>query len=156
MILRPGYINRKMLEELIGPVELDPTLLGATVTGRPKAPGMKYRHYAPKADMVIVEGSRERVISYINDRIRQELEKGGMPGVIASSETEAEYIGGIVESVGSRSDELSISRHLYGVLRDFDRQKVSCIFSEAFDTPNLGQAIMNRLVKAAGHQIVKV
>ena len=58
--------------------------------------------------------------------------------------------------MGSRRDELSISRHLYAVLREFDEQQVSCIFSEAFETSNLGQAIMNRMVKAAGHQIIQV
>ena len=152
-ILRPGYINKAMLEEVIGKVEVDPTLLSADCRQRPKAPGMRYKHYAPKADMVIVEGEEEKVISYIND---EELKKGNCPGVIASDETVHRYCGGTVKSMGSRQDELSISRHLYAVLREFDEQQVSCIFSEAFETPNLGQAIMNRMVKAAGHQIIQV
>ena len=155
-ILRPGYINKAMLEEVVGQVEVDPTLLSADCKQRPKAPGMRYKHYAPKADMVIVEGEEENVISYINDRICEELKKGNCPGVIASDETRHRYCGGAVKSMGSRSDELSISRHLYAVLREFDEQQVSCIFSEAFETPNLGQAIMNRMVKAAGHQIIRV
>ena len=155
-ILRPGYINKAMLEEVIGKVEVDPTLLSADCRQRPKAPGMRYKHYAPKADMVIVEGEEEKVISYINDRICEELKKGNCPGVIASDETVHRYCGGTVKSMGSRQDELSISRHLYAVLREFDEQQVSCIFSEAFETPNLGQAIMNRMVKAAGHQIIQV
>ena len=155
-ILRPGYINKGMLEEVIGQVEVDPTLLSADCKQRPKAPGMRYKHYAPKADMVIVEGEEEKVISYINERICEELKKGNCPGVIASDETKHRYCGGAVKSMGSRKDELSISRHLYAVLREFDEQQVSCIYSEAFETPNLGQAIMNRMVKAAGHQIVQV
>ena len=106
--------------------------------------------------MVIVEGEEEKVIAYINDRICEELKKGKRPGVIASDETVHRYCGGTVKSMGSRRDELSISRHLYAVLREFDEQQVSCIFSEAFETPNLGQAIMNRMVKAAGHQIIQV
>ena len=155
-ILRPGYINKGMLEEVIGQVEVDPTLLSVDCKQRPKAPGMRYKHYAPKADMVIVEGEEEKVISYINERICEELKKGNCPGVIASDETKYRYCGGAVKSMGSRKDELSISRHLYAVLREFDEQQVSCIYSEAFETPNLGQAIMNRMVKAAGHQIVQV
>ena len=155
-ILRPGYINKAMLEKVIGKVEVDPTLLSADCKQRPKAPGMRYKHYAPKADMVIVEGEEEKVIAYINDRICEELKKGNRPGVIASDETVHRYCGGTVKSMGSRRDELSISRHLYAVLREFDEQQVSCIFSEAFETPNLGQAIMNRMVKAAGHQIIQV
>lgn len=156
MILRPGYINKEMLEEVIGQVEVDPTLLSSGCTQRPKAPGMRYKHYAPKADMMIVEGEEEKVIAYINERISEELKEGRCPGVIASDETMNRYCGPAVKSMGSRKDELSISRHLYAVLREFDEQQVSCIFSEAFETPQLGQAIMNRMIKAAGHQIIRV
>lgn len=155
-ILRPGYINCAMLEKIIGRVWMDPTLLKTDCKERPKAPGMRYKHYAPKADMLIVEGAQENVISYINSMVDRELREGRIPGVIASDETKARYTGGIVKSMGSRGDELSISRHLYGVLREFDEQDVSRIFSESFETPNLGQAIMNRLIKAAGHQIIEV
>lgn len=154
MILRPGYISRAMLEQVIGPVETDPALHSASE--HPKAPGMKYRHYAPKADMVLVEGAQEDVVAYINGQIQKELQAGGTPGVIASEETKRRYTGGIVKSMGSRQDELDIARHLYGVLREFDGQQVSRIYSEAFDTPTLGQAIMNRLIKAAGHQVIRV
>lgn len=156
VILRPGYINQEMLEEVIGKVEVDPTLLRTDCKERPKAPGMRYKHYAPKADMVIVEGKENDVVSYINERVRKELLEGRRPGVIASDESKDRYVGGVIRSMGSREDEISISRHLYGVLREFDEENVSCIFSEAFETPRLGQAIMNRLIKAAGHQIINV
>jgi len=156
LILRPGYINRDMLKEEIGEVKLDPALLSVDGTIRPKAPGMKYRHYAPKADMIIIEGQTEDVICEINRRIEEERKAGGNPGVIASEETKDRYVGAIVKSMGSRKDELSISRHLYSVLRAFDEEGVSRIFSESFDTPMLGTAIMNRLEKAAGHQILEV
>ena len=156
VILRPGYINQAMLEEVVGTVDVDPTLLRTDCKERPKAPGMRYKHYAPKADMTSVEGAQEKVIGEINDRIRYSLERGGLPGIIATDETMDRYPAGVVKSIGSREDELSISRHLYSVLREFDELNVSVIYSEAFDTPNLGQAIMNRLIKAAGHQIIKV
>lgn len=156
VILRPGYINQAMLEEVVGTVDVDPTLLRTDCKERPKAPGMRYKHYAPKADMTIVEGTQEKVIAEINDRIRYALERGEIPGIIATDETMDRYPAGVVKSIGSREDELSISRHLYSVLREFDELNVSVIYSEAFDTPNLGQAIMNRLIKAAGHQIIKV
>ena len=76
--------------------------------------------------------------------------------MIASAESAGCYQGGIVRTIGSRSDELSISRHLFGILRDFDTLAVDCIYSESFDTPQMGQAIMNRLMKAAGHQVLEV
>lgn len=156
MILRPGYINQEMLREVIGEVVSDPALFTAGANEPPRAPGMKYRHYAPKADMLIVEGAPEKVIPRINQMVQEELQKGGTPAVIASEETKDRYQNSIVRSMGSRKDELDISRHLYAVLREFDEQEVSRIFSESFDTPALGQAIMNRLVKAAGHQVLRV
>lgn len=156
MILRPGYINQRMLEEVIGKVAVDPTLLQSDCKERPKAPGMRYKHYAPKADLLIVEGSQQAVVDKINELIRAAIDRGEMPGVIAADETASQYVGGMVKAMGSREDELSISRHLYGVLREFDEEKVSVIYSEAFETPDLGQAIMNRLIKAAGHQIIRV
>ncbi len=156
MILRPGYINQEMLRGVIGEVVSDPALFTADAKEPPKAPGMKYRHYAPKAQMLIVEGAQDSVILCINRLVQEELQKGGLPAVIASEETKSSYEGGIVCSVGSREEEISISRHLYAVLRELDERKVTKIFSEAFDTPALGQAIMNRLIKAAGHQVLSV
>lgn len=156
MILRPGYINQRMLEEVIGSVAVDPTLLQSNCKERPKAPGMRYKHYAPKADLLIVEGEQVMVVDKINELISKALEKGAVPGVIAADETAGQYVGGNIKSMGSRKDELSISRHLYSVLREFDEENVNVIYSEAFETPDLGQAIMNRLIKAAGHQIIKV
>ena len=156
MILRPGYINQRMLEEAIGPVAVDPTLLRSDCKDRPKAPGMRYKHYAPKASLIIVEGAQQAVVARINQLVQEESQRGNSVGVIASDETFAEYAGGMVKSMGSRKEELSISRQLYGVLREFDEENVSVIYSEAFETPNLGQAIMNRLIKAAGHQIIRV
>lgn len=156
VILRPGYINQKMLEDVIGPVEMDRGLTADDPNVHPKAPGMKYRHYAPKASLTIVEGPAGAVMDKIRLLARQEEEQGGRVGIIATDETAASYPVGIVKSVGTRTDELSISSHLYGILREFDQLQVTRIYSEAFETPMLGQAIMNRLMKAAGHQVILV
>ncbi len=156
VILRPGYINQKMLEDVIGPVEMDRGLTADDPNVHPKAPGMKYRHYAPKASLTIVEGPAGAVMDKIRLLARQEEERGGRVGIIATDETAASYPVGIVKSVGTRTDELSISSHLYGILREFDQLQVTRIYSEAFETPMLGQAIMNRLMKAAGHQVILV
>lgn len=155
-ILRPGYINQEMLGRVIGPVELDRALLSDDPNLRPKAPGMKYRHYAPRASLTIVEGEAEAVIERIRLLAEQEEKDGGRVGIIATDETASRYPRGIVKSVGTRADELSISSHLYAILREFDTLNVTKIYSEAFETPQLGQAIMNRLIKAAGHQIICV
>jgi L-threonylcarbamoyladenylate synthase len=156
VILRPGYINQEMLNEVIGPVAMDPGLIADDSKIRPKAPGMKYKHYAPKADLVILEGTQEAVVKRINELIARGEQSGARIGIIATDETAALYQGGIVKSIGSIHDEITISRHLYGILREFDELAVTNIYSEAFETPKLGQAIMNRLIKAAGHQIWEV
>ena len=154
--LRPGYINQQMLEEVIGKTEIDRAILSDDSGIKPKAPGMKYRHYAPKASLTIVEGEQEKVTAKINELLKEGEAAGEKIGVIASTETAADYLGGIVRTIGSRSDELSISRHLFGILRDFDTLQVDRIYSESFETPQMGQAIMNRLMKAAGHQVMEV
>ena len=156
VILRPGYISRQMLESVVGPVGVDGALLSADSNVRPKAPGMKYRHYAPRASLIIVEGPRQKVVEEICRLAGQGTREGEKIGIIAAEETAGAYRDGIVKTVGSREDELSIARHLYGILREFDEIEVTRIYSEAFDTPKMGQAIMNRLMKAAGHQMMKV
>ena len=163
MILRPGYITKEMLEEVLGEeVLIDPGILAADTTDpsmagqKPKAPGMRYKHYAPKADLILVEGETDAVISHINDLVKAQQEKGLGVGVIATDETMARYQADVVMSIGARDDEDAIAQHMYKILRDFDEQQVEVIYSESFATPRIGQAIMNRLLKAAGYQVLHV
>jgi L-threonylcarbamoyladenylate synthase len=153
-ILRPGYISQEMLTEVLGQVEMDRGLMSDHAGVRPKAPGMKYRHYAPKASLLIVEGTPEAVRGKINALVKEAEESGGRAGVICTDESLDSYRGGLIKSIGSRKDEISIARHLYSILREYDEEDVSVIYSESFETPQMGQAIMNRLIKAAGHQII--
>lgn len=156
VILRPGYISMEMLTETLGEVRMDRGLLKEDSKVRPKAPGMKYRHYAPKADLSIVKGPIESVIETINSYALQAEKDGKQVGIIATDETMEKYPRGIVKSIGTRNEEETIAHHLYEVLREFDQCQVSAIYSEAFYTPRMGQAIMNRLLKAAGHKIINV
>ena len=71
-------------------------------------------------------------------------------------QTKDKYICNDIVSAGHKDDELSVARNLYAILRDFDKQKVEYVYSESFETKNVGQAVMNRLIKAAGHKIVKL
>ncbi len=157
MILRPGFITQEMLEEKIGDVFLDPALQnGLQEKERPKAPGMKYRHYAPKADLTIVEGELSRVIDQINRLTAQKVSEGKKVGIIATEETKKFYKHGIIKVIGTRKKEETIAKHLYSILREFDEDKIDVIFSEAFSEKAFGQAIMNRLIKAAGHHRITV
>ena len=117
---------------------------------------MKYRHYAPKAELMIVEGSSEAVVAKINALVRENEEKGICTGIIGTEETISRYPAGIVKCMGTRNDELSISSHLYGILREFDESDAKVIYSESFEEGAMGSAIMNRLLKAAGHKIIHV
>lgn len=155
VVLRPGYISLEMLKDTLGDVRMDRGLLITDSSVHPKAPGMKYRHYAPKADLSIVEGPQDEVIACINRLTHEAVENGLKAGIIATDETKDQYSDGLALSIGSREEEETIAHHLYEVLRDFDEAQVNVIYSEAFYTPRMGQAIMNRLLKAAGHKIIK-
>jgi len=156
MILRPGYVTKRMLEEVIGPVRTDPGMISEDSSVKPKAPGMKYRHYAPKADLIIVDGEKKAVIDKINALTAYMRTKGMRVGVIGTDETAAHYTGDVVLSMGAREDEDAIARRLYRILREFDEREIHVIYSESFDSPGIGQAVMNRLLKAAGHQVCVV
>ena len=153
-ILRPGFVTRQMLEEVLGQVDVDITILDADSGQAPKAPGMKYRHYAPKGELVIVKGEPEEVVAYINARAAKDAAAGEKVGVICTEEYAAAYKADTVKCVGSRLDEDSIARHLYTCLREFDDENVTGIYSECFTAEGFGQAIMNRLLKAAGHKVI--
>ncbi|MBQ7933557.1 MAG: threonylcarbamoyl-AMP synthase, partial [Lachnospiraceae bacterium] len=155
-ILRPGYVTRQMLEQVLGQVDIDATILSDNSGQAPRAPGMKYRHYAPRGEMCIVAGRQEQVISYINEQIVQDVSGGERVGVICTDETAQAYEGAVVKTAGSRGDEESIARHLYSILREFDDEQVTRIYSEDFAPDGLGQAIMNRLLKAAGHRRIEL
>ena len=160
MILRPGYITYDMIEKVLGRLCEDPTLMSGECKEKPKAPGMKYRHYAPKGDLKIVKGDSDRVVRFINEAVSKSLGEGKNVGIIATEENmslyEASSDSVVIKSVGSRADEDMIAHRLYSILREFDDENIEFIFSESFDDGGLGQAIMNRLLKAAGYHIEQV
>lgn len=174
VILRPGYVTKEMLESVIGEVSLDPTLLTKpTEDLRPKAPGMKYRHYAPRAELTLYEGNIKKVTKTIFEEMLKRLKQDKKVAVIATEESKLIYDGLLSESgyggdgqasaegcvfimLGSRQDEESIARNLYAALRECDEKQVDYIYSETFSMDNFGQAIMNRLRKAAGYNIINL
>ena len=159
-ILRPGYVTQKMLEEVANQVDVDKTILDVNCHLRPKAPGMRYRHYAPKGDLTIIEGAQDAVKEAICEKSRQAAADGHRVGIIATDETMEAYRqnsnAASIKSVGSRLDEASVGRSLYRILREFDDENLDILFSESFAESGFGQAIMNRLLKAAGHHVEQV
>lgn len=158
MILRPGAVTKEMASKVLGrEIRLDPAIISGPMSPemKPKAPGMKYKHYAPKADLTLVEGEREAVAETINRLVKEKLSKGFRVGIICTEETREYYHDGMIKSMGLRTKEETIAHNLYAVLRDFDDWNADFIFSESFADTHLGQAIMNRLVKAAGYHIIQ-
>lgn len=157
VILRPGFITYEMLTDLLGEVKKDKALDAKEWKNfRPKAPGQKYRHYAPKAPMTLVEGDVEPVTAKIRQLAEASVREGKLTGIICTDETRSCYTQGIVKSMGSRLSLESVAHNLYEILREFDETGVEVIYSEAFPSDELGFAVMNRLVKAAGHKEIQV
>lgn len=157
VILRPGYITAAMLEEVVGDVKIDPAIVGKVMQKNivAKAPGMKYRHYAPKGNMAIVEGDTDNVIRKINELVSVRKEKGQRVAVIATEETKDRYECDIVRSIGSRKCEGSIAAGLYDILREMDHLEAEYIYAESFENDKLGNAIMNRMIKAAAYNFIQ-
>lgn len=171
VLLRPGAVTIEMLRDTLGQVEVDPAIAGPMREDvRPKAPGMKYRHYAPKAELILVEeetpedragqnrkDAGDRVVRAICEKALEDMGAGKQVGIICTDETRDRYPGQAkVRSLGLREREETIAHNLFAVLREFDDLKVDRIYSESFSKEHLGQAIMNRLTKAAGYHVLKV
>ena len=148
-LLRPGGLPLEALREALGEVAVDKAVLAPLPDGeKPKAPGMKYRHYAPKAPVTVVTGNSGRTARYIQRNLE------GRTGVICFDEYRDQFPGCVVESIGSVTDKAQQARRVFDALRAFDGTDVAAIFAQCPGDSGLGLAVANRLKKAAGFQIV--
>ncbi|PFA68240.1 threonylcarbamoyl-AMP synthase [Bacillus sp. AFS015802] len=149
VVLRPGGVTKEQLEEVVGKVEVDPSLKEGK--GAPKSPGMKYTHYAPDAPVYLVDGTKEDLQRCVDEKRRE----GKKVGVLTTEERMDWYQADIIFSVGRRDNLNTVAQHLYDTLRAFNRSDVDIIFAEMFPEEGVGLAIMNRLQKAAGYRVIK-
>ena len=157
VILRPGYITKEMLEEALKKeVTWDRAIVDANCKTPPKAPGMKYRHYAPKGELVIVEGDRQAVVEKINSLAKEAKEQGFKTGIISTKENAELFEADVIKCVGHQNREDEVAHNLFKILREFDDENVDKMFSESFNGNGVGAAVMNRLLKAAGHQVISL
>lgn len=157
VILRPGGITLEMLREINEGITIDKAILEKPSKDlKPKAPGMKYRHYAPKAKVKIVSGENEKTVDKINEIVHNYINEGKRVGILASKENEDKYDKGSIIVLGSVSDLSEVARNLFEALRKFDDMKMDFIIAESFKEEGVGIAIMNRLKKAAGYDIINV
>ena len=156
MILRPGGITLEDLRSVLGRVEVDPAVLKKPSKNLvARAPGMKYKHYSPDAEVVIVSGPENAVAEKINELSKEDMAAGKKVAVLACYETKKLY-DIMVIILGSRKDKLSISENLFDALRKLDDMGIDKAYAEAVDEEGLGLAIMNRLKKAAAYKIIRV
>lgn len=152
-LLRPGGVTLEQLIEELGEVEVDPSLAGEEQA--PRSPGMKYTHYAPNAPMVLVEAGYPEMLEILGREIRAAKAAGRKVGAIVSAEAVEALGAGVTVSVyGRREDKSQIAANLYTALRYFDTDPVDIIYAEGVSETGIGLAIMNRLRKAAGYQII--
>ena len=157
LVLRPGGITLEMLKEIDSNIEIDSALKSKpTENFKPKAPGMKYRHYAPKAHLKIIKGKNEKTIEIINEILENYIEKGNDVAILTTDENLNKFNSGKVISLGSENNLNEIAKNLFETLRKCDDLGVQHILCQGFEVKGVGLAIMNRLNKAAGYDILEV
>lgn len=154
-ILRPGGITYEMLTKVLGTVAVDPAISNSLSADLlPKAPGMKYTHYSPNAEVFIVQGALDNVVMKINALAKADRELGKTAGVLATDETKHLFDADLVLSAGTATDLKTIAAHLFEELRKFDDEHIDIVYSLSFPKDGIGEAIMNRLEKSAAHNII--
>ena len=149
ILLRPGYITKEDFADLMGDFTRQ-----YEAKERPKAPGMKYKHYAPAGELFIIRGKKRQVQEYIKAKSKEYQSQGISVGILTTKDDVSWYKSDLTISLGSLDNEKEIASRLFDSLRQMDGHQIQIILSEVFDTPRLGEAIMNRLEKAAGFKII--
>jgi L-threonylcarbamoyladenylate synthase len=156
-VLRPGGTPIEALKEILDQVDLNAAVTAEKPVPAEKvrSPGIKHKHYAPNANVVVVEGELSAVVRKVNELAMYYMKRGSRVGVLCTDETVDCYQVNVVKSLGSRSNLASIARNLFAHLREFDLERVDVIVAESVPLEGLGLAVMNRLRKASGYKIVK-
>jgi L-threonylcarbamoyladenylate synthase len=157
-VLRPGGTPYEVLKSFLGRVELSPFVVAdrALPVEKARSPGVKHKHYAPDAEVIVVEGDLAAVVGRVRELAYSYMQSNKRVGVLATDETVHCYRADVVRSLGSRSDLAVVARNLFRLLREFDSERVDVVVAEGLPSEGLGLAVMNRLRKASGYNIVKV
>lgn len=152
-ILRPGSITKEDLEAVIGQVNIDPALEKKEDNIKAKAPGMKYKHYAPNADVYIISGDINNVAQKVNELCNDNAKNGLKCAVMCMEQNKNKYKCDTIV-LGEKLEE--IASNLFNSLISADEQKYDIVYTEEFPNYGIGRAIMNRLLKSAGYKVIKV
>jgi len=156
-VLRPGPVTVEELRRVVGEVEVHPIAKAEVPieVAIARSPGMKYRHYAPAAEVVVVEGPLEGIVKKVQELVDARRGIGKKVGVMVMEETAPRYRADVVKVVGSRLDPRTVAKNLFRVFREFDAEGVKFVVAEGLEPTGIGLAVMNRLRKAAGYNIVR-
>ncbi|KPV63176.1 MAG: Threonylcarbamoyl-AMP synthase [Candidatus Bathyarchaeota archaeon BA2] len=156
-ILRPGGTPYEKLKSVLGEVELHPIAVADRRVRviRARSPGMKHRHYAPDAEMVVVEGKFNKVVRKVQELANLYMAEGKRVGILATDESLSNYSSDIVKSLGTGKNLTIIAKNLFRLLREFDKEKADVIIAEGISPEGLGLAVMNRLRRAANFNIIR-
>ncbi|MGQ9515063.1 MAG: L-threonylcarbamoyladenylate synthase [Thermoproteota archaeon] len=153
-LLRPGRITLEELRNILGKIKIHPAVKAKSeFKGIAKSPGMKYRHYSPDADVIVVEGELKKVKRKIQELIDEYKKEGKNVGIMTTSEYHG-YRGDVVKFIGK--DQTTIAKNLFKAFREFDKDRIDVIFVEGISERGFGLAIMNRLRKASGYNVIRV
>lgn len=157
MVLRPGGITLEMLREIDSRIGIDKAIMQKPNKDlKPKAPGMKYRHYAPNAKVTIILGERKKTVEKIKEMVHYNIENSKKVCILTVEENAKEYTEGISIILGSGKELSTVARSLFEALRKCDDLKADVILAEGYEEKGFGVAIMNRLNKAAGFDVIEV
>lgn len=155
VVLRPGSVTLEMIADVLGDARLDPSILNKDDNIKAKAPGMKYTHYSPRAEVYIVDLKNDDFVDKVISLADENTKSSKKTGVICMDE-QADKLSGLDIEVFSLGDtEKTAAKRLFDGLIDLDKRNVDIIYSVAFEEKNVGVAIMNRLKKSAGYRIIK-
>ena len=157
LVLRPGGTSFEEIKKIAANVKLHPFVNAEQdmALGQAHSPGMMHKHYAPKAEVILVEGSVSAIIGKVKELAEEYRLKGVKVGILATDETQKEYAVNVVKSMGSRGNLETVAKNLFSRLREFDSEDVDIIIAEGVPMQGLGLAVMNRLRKASGYHIIK-
>jgi L-threonylcarbamoyladenylate synthase len=157
IVLRPGGIPFEALKKMLTNVRLHPSVISdrELSLNEARSPGMRHKHYAPNAEVIVVEGSILGVTAKVRELAESYKQKGAKVGILATDETKVAYEADVVKSLGSRYNMDAVAQNLFSLLRELDARRVSVIIAEGLSTDGLGLAVMNRLRKASGYNIIK-
>lgn len=155
-ILRPGRVTPEDLFDVLGEVEVDDAVLGQLAEGAVAAsPGMKYKHYSPKAEVYIVDGSAEGFAKYVNEKVAERAAEEAAVAALVFDGEEA-LVNCVTLPFGAEDDSLGQAEHLFDDLRRADELGVSDIYVRCPSAEGVGLAVMNRLLRAAEFRIIEV